>query len=130
MLDLATLAALHEKYREDLAVPVADFALGPHRFESSRQTYLMGVVNLSADSWYRESVALSAEAAVRRGRVLAEQGTAWFVVVGHSKELLGAQSISVFSLASRRTQLAFGFGCAGHGVRLLGLEQERCWPFR
>lgn len=34
----------------------------------------MGVINLSADSWYRESVCLSAEAAVQRGRVLAEQG--------------------------------------------------------
>ena len=59
MLDLATLAALHEKYREAAALPVADFALGPHRFDFSPQPYLMGVVNLSADSWYRESVALT-----------------------------------------------------------------------
>ena len=34
----------------------------------------MGVVNLSADSWYRESVCLSAEAAIERGAVLAAQG--------------------------------------------------------
>jgi dihydropteroate synthase len=34
------------------------------------------VVNLSPDSWYRESVALTTEAAVRRGRVLHEQGAA------------------------------------------------------
>lgn len=34
----------------------------------------MGVVNLSADSWYRESVCLSADAAIRRGRALAAQG--------------------------------------------------------
>lgn len=34
----------------------------------------MGVVNLSADSWYRESVCLSAEAAIRRALVLQEQG--------------------------------------------------------
>jgi len=76
MLDLATLAALHEKYREAASLPVADFALGPHRFDFSAQTYLMGVVNLSADSWYRESVVLSTEAAIRRGRVLHEQGAA------------------------------------------------------
>jgi dihydropteroate synthase len=31
---------------------------------------VMGVINLSADSWYRESVALSTEAAVRRGHAL------------------------------------------------------------
>ncbi len=63
MLDLATLAALHGKYREAAALPIADFALGAHRFDFSKQAYLMGVVNLSADSWYRESVVLSADAA-------------------------------------------------------------------
>ena len=34
----------------------------------------MGVINLSPDSWYRESVCLTAEAAVARGRVLLAQG--------------------------------------------------------
>lgn len=76
MLDLATLAALHEKYRDATALPVTDFALGPHRFDFSTQSYLMGVVNLSAESWYRESVVLNTDAAVRRGRVLHEQGAA------------------------------------------------------
>jgi dihydropteroate synthase len=76
MLDLATLAALHEAHRDDAALPVTDFSLGQHRFDFSAQTYLMGVVNLSPDSWYRESVALTTEAAVRRGRVLHEQGAA------------------------------------------------------
>jgi len=34
----------------------------------------MGVINLSADSWYRESVCLSAETAIKRARVLQAQG--------------------------------------------------------
>lgn len=34
----------------------------------------MGVINLSADSWYRESVCLTAAAAIQRGHVLAAQG--------------------------------------------------------
>ena len=34
----------------------------------------MGVVNLSADSWYRESVCLTAESAIERGKILAAQG--------------------------------------------------------
>ena len=34
----------------------------------------MGVINLSPDSWYRESVCLTAESAVQRGHVLAAQG--------------------------------------------------------
>jgi dihydropteroate synthase len=76
MLDLATLAALHDKYRDQAALPVADFALGRHRFDFGAQPYLMGVVNLSPDSWYRESVALTTEAAIRRARLLHEQGAA------------------------------------------------------
>jgi dihydropteroate synthase len=92
MLDLGTLAALQEKYREAAACPVADFALGPHPFVSSRQTYLMGVVNLSADSWYRESVVLNAEAAIRRGRVLAEQGAA-IIDVGAESTLAHAAQV-------------------------------------
>jgi dihydropteroate synthase len=74
MLDLATLAALYEKYRDSASLPVADFSLGPHRFDFQKCTHLMGVVNLSPDSWYRESVVLNAEAAIQRGRVLHEQG--------------------------------------------------------
>jgi dihydropteroate synthase len=31
MLDLATLAALHDAYRDQAAMPVADFALGRHQ---------------------------------------------------------------------------------------------------
>ncbi len=41
---------------------------------SYRNSAIMGVINLSPDSWYRESVALSTEAAVRRGRVLKALG--------------------------------------------------------
>lgn len=92
MLDLATLAELHAKYRTSADVPVTDFALGPHRFDFSRHTYLMGVVNLSADSWYRESVVLNTDAAIRRGRVLHEQGAA-IVDVGAESTLTHAAQV-------------------------------------
>ena len=71
---------------------MADFALGPHRFDFSRQTYLRGVVNLSADSWYRESVVLSADAAIRRGRVLREQGAA-IIDIGAESTLAHAAQV-------------------------------------
>jgi dihydropteroate synthase len=89
MLDLAMLAELREKYRDAVNVPVTDFAFGAHRFDFAAETYLMGVVNLSVDSWYRESVVLSAEAAIRRGRVLREQGAA-IVDVGAESTLAQA----------------------------------------
>jgi len=93
MLDLAMLAALHEKYREAAALPVADFALGAHRIDFARRTYLMGVINLSPDSWYRESVALNTEAAIRRGRA---SSTGWRSV----RRRPGRRRLSV---SSRRT---------------------------
>jgi len=93
MLDLATLTALHDAYRDQAASPVADFALGKHRFDFSARPYLMGVVNLSPDSWYRESVALTTEAAVRRGRVLHEQG-ATIIDVGAESTLDHAERVA------------------------------------
>ncbi len=52
----------------------------------------MGVVNLSPDSWYRESVAPTAAAAVRRGIVLTAQG-ADFVDVGAESVVDGSARV-------------------------------------
>ncbi|MFM8879487.1 MAG: dihydropteroate synthase [Verrucomicrobiota bacterium] len=71
--DLSELAALHA---DALPSRVAAFDLGGRRFDGNARGELMGVINLSADSWYRESVVLTADAAIRRGRVLAAQGAA------------------------------------------------------
>ena len=53
---------------------VAPFSLSGRTFEFGRAKAVMGVVNLSADSWYRESVCLSLDRALRRARVLTAQG--------------------------------------------------------
>jgi len=112
MLDLATLAALHEKYREATALPVADFALGAHRFDFEKQAYLMGVVNLSAESWYRESVVLNAEAAIRRGRVLHEQGAA-IIDVGAESTLAHAAQIDEAAQSSLLVPIVRELASAG-----------------
>jgi len=87
MLRLEDLAALAEQHRAALAAPVREFAIGPRSFNS--QPALMGVINLSADSWYRESVCLTTEMAVQRGRVLAAQGAA-LVDIGAESSLAHA----------------------------------------
>jgi len=112
MLDLATLAALHEKYREAAALPVADFALGSHRFEFQERSYLMGVVNLSPDSWYRESVALTTAAAIRRGRVLHEQGAA-IIDVGAESSLAHAAEVGARMQESRLLPVVRELAAAG-----------------
>lgn len=74
MLTIEDLAGLLERHREAAAAQVREFAVGDRFLAFNRRPAIMGVVNLSADSWYRESVCLGVDQAVRRGRVLAAQG--------------------------------------------------------
>lgn len=74
MLRLEHLAELAAKHGTALKTTVREFRLGRCEFRFNTRPSIMGVVNLSADSWYRESVCLSAEAAIRRAEVLQAQG--------------------------------------------------------
>src|SRR5258706_10768815 len=92
MLTIEELAELVEKYRTATTVRVAEFSLGDVRFDFNSRRFIMGVVNLSAESWYRESVCLSAERAIERGAVLSAQG-AQIVDVGAEATLANARRI-------------------------------------
>jgi dihydropteroate synthase len=74
MLKLENLAELFEKNRAAASARVREFSIGGKKFYFNSQAAVMGVVNLSADSWYRESVCLSSETAYQRGKILAAQG--------------------------------------------------------
>lgn len=69
-------------------------------FHFNAQPALMGVINLSADSWYRESVCLTAESAVQRGLTLAAQGAA-IVDVGAESTLAHAVRVAEAEQNSR-----------------------------
>jgi dihydropteroate synthase len=74
MLKLEDLAELLEKHCTAAPARVREFSIGGTPFAFNSRPAIMGVVNLSPDSWYRESVCLTAEAAVARGKVLRAQG--------------------------------------------------------
>jgi len=74
VLNLEQLAESLEKNRAAAAARVKEFSIGGRPFNFNLRPAIMGVVNLSPDSWYRESVCLTTEAAVRRGKVLVAQG--------------------------------------------------------
>lgn len=74
MITLADLAALHDQYADLLAAPITPVRVSDDVTLGDDAVTLMGVVNLSPDSTYRESIAGSTEAAVRKGRVQAAQG--------------------------------------------------------
>jgi dihydropteroate synthase len=74
MLKLEQLAELLEKNRAAASAHVKEFPIGGKPLAFNSHPAIMGVVNLSPDSWYRESVCLSAEAATQRGKILTTQG--------------------------------------------------------
>ncbi len=99
MITLAGLAALAEARRDDLEHSVPPLRLGDRLVDTDRRPVVMGCVNLSKDSTYRESVALTTEAAVRKGRVLAAQG-ADLVDVGAESSTVRADRVDPESQAA------------------------------
>ena len=89
VLNLEQLSELLEKNRAAAGARVKEFSIGGKPFNFNSAPAIMGVVNLSADSWYRESVCLTAESAVHRGRTLHEQGAA-IVDIGAESTLANA----------------------------------------
>jgi dihydropteroate synthase len=89
VLKLEHLAELLEQNRAAAQAQVKEFAIGGRMFAFNSRSAIMGVINLSPDSWYRESVCLSSEAAAQRGRVLAAQG-AQIIDVGAESTLAHA----------------------------------------
>jgi dihydropteroate synthase len=92
MLTLDHLAELLEKNRAAAGTQVKEFAIGGRPFSFNLQPAIMGVINLSADSWYRESVCLSADSAIQRGKILAAQG-AHVIDVGAESTLAHAARV-------------------------------------
>jgi dihydropteroate synthase len=74
MLSLQYLQELAGKHRDSLSVAIREFEVKGRVISSNTHKSIMGVINLSPDSWYRESVSLTTEAAIRRAFVLQEQG--------------------------------------------------------
>ena len=72
----------------------------------------MGVVNLSPDSWYRESVCLNTEDAISRGKLLAAQGAA-IVDVGGESTLLGAERVDAGGQSARLLPVITSLSGAG-----------------
>ena len=92
MLTLEKISGLLAQNRLAANACVREFSIGGKKFKFNSQPAIMGVVNLSADSWYRESVCLSADAAIRRGKILAAQG-AEIIDVGAESTLAHATRV-------------------------------------
>jgi dihydropteroate synthase len=73
VISLEDLAALREAYSAELRLPVSPVRVGDVVIGGTTPV-LMGTVNLSRGSTYRESIAVSQESAIRMARVQIAQG--------------------------------------------------------
>lgn len=117
MLELQDLAELWLAHGDPQGPRPAPFTLRGVRFEHHPETALMGVVNLSPDSWYRESVSLSVEAALRRGRRLLADG-AVLVDVGAESTVLTAARVGTREQQGRLVPVIEGLAGLGALVSL------------
>ena len=100
VLTLEHLAALEAAHRGSSKSRVREFSIGGRLFAFNSKPAVMGVINLSADSWYRESVCLTAESAIGRGLVLQAQG-AQIIDVGAESTLAQAARVNAVGQTGR-----------------------------
>ena len=74
MLSLEQLRDLAQDHAGALDAKVREFEVGGRMVASNSRKSIMGVINLSVDSWYRESVCPTVEGAIRRAFLLEAQG--------------------------------------------------------
>jgi dihydropteroate synthase len=74
VISLAALAGLAERHASDLSSPVRPVRIGDRLFDTDAEPVVMATVNLSRDSTYRNSIATSADSAVRKARLQVAQG--------------------------------------------------------
>jgi len=142
MLSLDSLASLARDHARDLPAQVREFTLKGQPFRFSDRPHLMGVVNLSPDSWYRESVVLSPNAAIERVRKLRAEG-AHLIDLGAESSLAHAARVDSeaqirsllpifrelapegFLLSAETYQPATARACLAAGAAVLNLTGAR-----
>ena len=93
VLNLEQIAQLFETHRDATRAQVKEFSIGGRHFAFNTRPAIMGVINLSLDSWYRESVCLTTDSAIQRGLVLRAQG-ADIVDIGAESTLAHAERVA------------------------------------
>lgn len=93
MLSLKNLAELYEEHADLAQAHVAPIVIGDREFSSQESPVVMGTVNLSRDSTYRESIAINADSAIRKATIMAAQG-AHLIDIGAESSTAKASRVS------------------------------------
>jgi dihydropteroate synthase len=123
MLTLSALAALADAYREDLDLAVGPLLIGDRTLDVDVRPVVMGTVNLSRDSTYRESIAVSTDAAIRKARVMAAEG-AELVDVGAESSTAAAARVSAHAQIASLVPVVEQLAADGIAVSVETYEPE------
>jgi len=74
MLSLEYICDIYERHKDAFNAKVEEFKIGNKEFNFHSQQSILGVVNLSTDSKYRNSICYTTEQAIHRAMVLKIQG--------------------------------------------------------
>lgn len=107
------LAPLWAKYIEAISAPIRPISFPRFGLTFEDRAYQMGVINLSPDSSYRESIALSVDQAVRRARKMALDGCQ---VIDIGAESSGVGTARVDSDGQNDILLPVVRALAGHNI--------------
>ena len=115
MIDLRALAELAASVDEPGSRTLEPLMLGSEAIDVSTVPVLMGTVNLSRDSTYRESIAVSVESALRKARVMAAEG-ARIIDIGAESSTAKAARVSAEEQIARLLPVIDGCVASGLAV--------------
>lgn len=117
MISLADLVDLARRFEGDLSLPVDPLCVGDREIDVDTTPAIMGCINLSQDSTYRESIATSTRSAIRKGRILAAQG-ADIVDIGAESSNPRTAQVAVQEQASALVPVVKGLTSEGIAVSI------------
>ncbi len=74
MLSLQNLYKVYEQYGDDYHHQIPGFTIANKAFDFNARTAILGIINLSKDSWWNHAICYTPEQAISRGRMLTAQG--------------------------------------------------------
>ncbi|NET44352.1 MAG: dihydropteroate synthase [Okeania sp. SIO2B3] len=99
MLTLADICEVYDKHQDDYNTQVEEFTIGNKKFNFNSQTALLGIINLSTDSWHNHAICYTPEQAIERGKVLTAQG-ADIIDIGAESSVPKTQRVDEFKQKS------------------------------
>ncbi|NEQ95468.1 MAG: dihydropteroate synthase [Cyanothece sp. SIO2G6] len=74
MLTLKDFYEVYDQHQDEYFTQVKEFSIGHKYFDFNSRTAILGVINLSIDSWWKHSICYIPEQTIQRAKVLHAQG--------------------------------------------------------